>query len=102
MTKYYVNGDEVLIAIRNWDKVMNNKPSMLHVVPDKGPYRFSTFIGPHELVAAQYQDINSPIAAWGWLVPEPAYKKIKMLASPYHYALLKAFKAKTGWQGVIP
>lgn len=74
----------------------------MHMLLDKGPHRFSTFMGPHELVAAQYQDINSPIAAWGWLVPEPAYNKIKMLASPHHYALLKAFKAKTGWQGVIP
>lgn len=100
MTKYYVNGDEVLAAIRNWDKVMNGRVLDGRYNQHKGPYRFSTFIGPHELIAGHY--IETGGAAWGWKVTELAYNKIKMMASPHHYALLKAFKARTGWQGVIP
>ena len=99
MTKYFIDGNEVLLAIRNWDRVMNKiRNSDLQM--DCGPYRFSTFIGPHELVPGHY-DVSNP-ARWGWLVSELANNKIKMLASPHHYALLKAFKAKTGWQGKIP
>lgn len=101
MTEYVINGDEVLVAIRNWDKVMNNNHNYPSANQFKGPYRFSTFIGPHELVPGHYID-RKQHTLWGWKVSEPAYNKIKILASPHHYALLKAFKAKTGWQGVIP
>jgi len=92
MTEYFINGSEVLNAVHNWNKVMNGgKTASLH----QGPHRFSTFIGKHKLVAdSRY--------GWRWKVTEPTYNKIMILASPHHYALLKVFKAKTGWQGKIP
>ena len=93
MTDYFVTGDEVLAAIRNWDKIMN--PNTW-----KKRNRFDTFIGPHELMPSHYSETSQQ--SWGWIVSEPARNKISMLASPHHYALLKAFKAKTGWQGIIP
>lgn len=103
MKEYFIDGDEVLLAIRNWDKIMNNgKNKYPSIIQHKGPYRFSTFIGPHELIAGRYIDIDTPVVRWGWKVSQPAYDKIMLLASPHHYALLCAFKAKTGWQGVIP
>lgn len=102
MTEYVVNGDTVLLAIRNWDKVMNNNRNYLSANQFKGPYRFSTFIGPHELVPGHYIESRGHHTTWGWKVTQLAYNKIQMLASPHHYALLKAFKAKTGWQGKIP
>jgi len=89
MTKYLVNGDEVLLAIQNWNNVMNPNPRML--------LKFSKFVGEYK--AVPYNGLNS---TWAYQVDETTYNKIKMLASPHHYALLKAFKAKTGWQGQIP
>lgn len=89
---HFIAGDEVLAAIRNWEKVMNPH----HYT---GPHRFNTFIGPHELVPSHSE---TQAQDWGWKVSELAYNKIRMMASPHHYALLKAFKARTGWQGIIP
>lgn len=96
---HFIAGDEVLAAIRNWDRVMNQRQ---HPYPNHhtGPHRFNTFIGPHELMPSHYSETQNQ--HWGWKVSELAYNKIKILASPHHYALLKAFKARTGWQGIIP
>lgn len=103
MTEYIIDGEIVLRAIRNWDKIMNHgNNEHIRILLNKGPHRFSTFIGPHEIVAGHYTPMNSPTVSWGWKVSELAYNKIRMLASPHHYALLHAFKARTGWQGKIP
>jgi len=94
MKQYLINGTEILAAIRNWNQMMNPDPRHMR-------NSFNTFIGDHELVSLHHHGFNAS-SSWGWKVPELAYNKIKMLASPHHYALLKAFKAKTGWQGKIP
>jgi hypothetical protein len=93
----FVDGKEVRTAVYNWNKIMKTGPDNLLFQnwEHKSPY-FSTFVKPHELVSSGHGSV------WGWKVSEYNYRKIKMLASPHHYALLKAFKARTGWQGVIP
>lgn len=92
MTKHYIKANEVLTAARNWNKIMNHDPRHMR-------NKFTTFIGKHDVVPL---DHDSGYTTWGYQISELGYNKIKLLASPHHYALLKAFKAKTGWQGQIP
>lgn len=86
----FVDGEEVRKALINWDRLMNS-------TLQEHPHYLTTFIKPRELISNTGHG-----SKWGWKVSAYNYRKIKMLASPHHYALLKIFKVQTGWQGKIP
>lgn len=86
---HIVTATELSNAVKAWNRIMNggyNRKSKTYI----NPY---VFLGYNNINLVDTSEVKCT---------ELAYQKIKMLNSPHARALLKAFKARTGYHATIP